>query len=316
MLILAPQSIAQANMDLIPTNASSWMIVGVAALALGSAYLTSAWKGLLSTEFAVFGGVGGIGAILLVSGGGEFELLTPSPWLVFILPESLTVLLCGSFIVGNQPVAPGQSAELSESEAENILETAVTQHGSNLLELSRQSPLLVVFLRHFGCTFCREAIAELAAKQAGIQATGSRIVFVHMSGEEEARAFFDDYGMLETDRVSDPEGKIYRTFQLRRGGVRELAGWKVIKRGFDAAVVRGHGLGLPAGDVRQMPGAFLIYRGEVLKSFRHKTAADRPNYTSMADIWPFSLTVAAHGLTAAAAPNEGLDSSEGGFSNN
>lgn len=30
------------------------------------------------------------------------------------------------------------------------LENAVTQHGNNLMELSRERPVLLVFLRHFG----------------------------------------------------------------------------------------------------------------------------------------------------------------------
>jgi hypothetical protein len=38
---------------------------------------------------------------------------------------------------------------------------AVDQHGTNLIELSRSQRLMVVFLRHFGCTFCRETIADL-----------------------------------------------------------------------------------------------------------------------------------------------------------
>lgn len=180
-------------------------------------------------------------------------------------------------------------------EAEAMLQKAVTQKGENLLEMSNEAPLLVIFLRHFGCAFCREAISELASKQVGIQATGSKIVFVHMSGEEEAAEFFKEYGMEDVARVSDPSGKVYRTFNLYRGNWRQLLGWKVLKRGLEAGLVEGHGVGLPSGDIRQMPGVFLIYRGELLKSFRHKSASDRPDYSAMANIWPFNLTLAALG---------------------
>lgn len=186
-----------------------------------------------------------------------------------------------------------QSLDQSPEEAESMLEQAVTQTGDNLLAMSNEAPLLVVFLRHFGCTFCREAIAELASKQAGIRATGSKIVFVHMSGEEEAASFFQEYGMEDVARVSDPSGEIYGTFNLHRGNWRQLLGWKVLKRGVEAGLMQGHGLGLPAGDIRQMPGVFLIFRGELLKSFRHKSASDRPDYTAMANVWPFNLTLAA-----------------------
>jgi len=42
------------------------------------------------------------------------------------------------------------------------LDTAVTQSGERLVELSEMSPVLLVFLRHAGCTFCREALADFA----------------------------------------------------------------------------------------------------------------------------------------------------------
>lgn len=43
------------------------------------------------------------------------------------------------------------------------------------------------------------------------------------------------------------------------------------------AALRGHGIGKLDGEGFQMPGAFVIHRGEVFRSYRHTTAADRPN---------------------------------------
>jgi hypothetical protein len=48
-----------------------------------------------------------------------------------------------------RPVTPGLSDEGSPLFRE-ALAAARTQHGTSLLELSAQRPLLVVFLRHFG----------------------------------------------------------------------------------------------------------------------------------------------------------------------
>ena len=50
-------------------------------------------------------------------------------------------------------------------EVELMAMRARTQQGSTLLELSKQAPVLLVFLRHTGCTFCREALADLAADE-------------------------------------------------------------------------------------------------------------------------------------------------------
>ena len=37
-----------------------------------------------------------------------------------------------------------------------------TESGANLLALAEGSPVLLVFLRHFGCSFCRKAISDVA----------------------------------------------------------------------------------------------------------------------------------------------------------
>ena len=37
-----------------------------------------------------------------------------------------------------------------------------------------------------------------------------------------------------------------------------------------------------AGDIERMPGAFLIDRGRIQKSFRHKLVSDRPDYLALA----------------------------------
>lgn len=41
--------------------------------------------------------------------------------------------------------------------------------------------------------------------------------------------------------------------------------------------------GLLKGDGFQMPGVFLLYHGTVLRSYRHQSAADRPNYSQLVD---------------------------------
>ena len=155
--------------------------------------------------------------------------------------------------------------------------------GTDLLEASRQQPQFLVFLRHFGCTFCREALADLAAIDEQLRAAGTRLVLVHMSAEAEARELFDKYGLGEVTAISDPDRVLYRAFALRRGTPTQLLGWSVWKRGWEAGVKQGHGIGWLRGDAAQMPGAFVVSRGHVVAQFVHETAADRPNYVVVAE---------------------------------
>ena len=156
-----------------------------------------------------------------------------------------------------------------------------TNYGLTLDELSRLSPVLLVFLRHMGCTFCREALADLAAARREIEREGARLVLVHMSDERYAERFFARYGLEDVQRISDPERTLYRAFGLPRGRFGDVLGPKVWWRGFQAGVLGRHGVGRLMGDGFQMPGVFLLFHGEIVRSYRHQSAADRPDYLAL-----------------------------------
>jgi peroxiredoxin len=158
---------------------------------------------------------------------------------------------------------------------ERLLSDARTASGS-LAELSHRAPVLVVFLRHLGCTFNRQTAADIRAQLEAIQATGTAVAFVHMGGVEEGDRFLANHGLPPIPHISDPQQELYRAFGLRRGRTWQVMGPRIWQRGW--AAVRRHGLGWPRGDVRQMPGVFLVHRATVVREFRHQTSADRPDY--------------------------------------
>lgn len=153
--------------------------------------------------------------------------------------------------------------------------------GQTLAELSHGQRVLVVFLRHSGCTFCREALADLETVRSRIEDAGTRIALVHMSTDDDFRPFAEKYHLLDLPRFSDPQRQLYQEFELAPGGITQLLGLKVWWRGFLAAIHAGHGFGGIRESMFQMPGTFLIEDGQVLRSYRHKSAADRPDYAEM-----------------------------------
>jgi hypothetical protein len=167
-----------------------------------------------------------------------------------------------------------------------------TQDGTALADLAEETPVLLVFLRHFGCTFAREAIRDIATRRAVIEATGSRLVLVHMAHDALAAAMLTRYGLRDVRRVSDPDRRLYAAFDLARGTVGQVFGPGLWVRMFSAGVLAGHRIGRVVGDGMQMPGVFLVYRGQIIRSFRHKTIADRPDYVALAS----------HGLTLGLQP--------------
>jgi peroxiredoxin len=151
-----------------------------------------------------------------------------------------------------------------------------TSEGATLDQMSRKNPVLLVFLRHLGCTFCREAMADLASQRKPIEATGSSVVVVHMAGEADGAKCLKQYGLSDLAHISDPCQHLYRAFGLKRGTLGELFGPRALMRGL--GLLPKYGLGRMLGDGFQMPGVFLLYHGEVVRSYRHQSVADRPQY--------------------------------------
>jgi peroxiredoxin len=163
----------------------------------------------------------------------------------------------------------------------DLVHSFPSQTGEDLSALSQNQPILLVFLRHFGCTFCREAVSELEKLRQQIESLGTRLSLVHLSNEERAKKYFAPHHLEDIPRFADPDGRLYEQFGLVHAKWHQYLNPRSIARMF-AAWSHGHWLGAPEGDVQRMPGAFLIHRATILKSFRHKLVSDRPDYLSLA----------------------------------
>ncbi len=181
-----------------------------------------------------------------------------------------------------ESMRPNDPDEEPPLQPDAAMRAAIDQRGVSLLEHSESAPTLVLFLRHAGCTFCREALADLRDRRDSFSSAGTRLALVHMGEDRAAGEFFAGYGLGDTPRFSDPHCRLYRSFGLSRGSLLQLFGPSVWWRGVMAGLFGGHGVGRLAGDGFQMPGAFVVYRGRIVKAFKHRTAADRPDYAELA----------------------------------
>ncbi|MBY0496309.1 MAG: redoxin domain-containing protein [Cyanobacteria bacterium] len=157
-----------------------------------------------------------------------------------------------------------------------------------ILDLPSDSPLrglagrptLVVLLRSFGCTFCREAIADVAAVKHDIHDAGANIAFVHGASSIEAAPWFTKYGLDDVMTVSDPGLDHYKAFGLGQASTAALLAPTVWARG--AVCALSHGFGRQSSEMlRQLPGVFLVQGDHILAEYRHRTNADRPDYVAL-----------------------------------
>ena len=156
------------------------------------------------------------------------------------------------------------------------------------LELPADSPLrglagrptLVVLLRSFGCTFCREAMADIAAVRHDIQDAGANIAFVHGASSIEAAPWFNKYGLDDVMIVSDPDRAHYQAFGLGQSSTAALLSPAVWARGAMCAL--SHGFGMQSSEMlRQLPGVFIVQGDRILAEYRHRSNADRPDYLAL-----------------------------------
>lgn len=166
-----------------------------------------------------------------------------------------------------------QPADLREVAAGFRLST-----GETLEEASQSRMLVLVFLRHFGCTFTRQILRGLEQVHRTAQSRGAELVIVHMLRAGGETRYLTGHG--DVARIADPGCELYRAFGLGKGGFRELLGLRVWWLGF-LSVFKGCGVGHLAGDGRQMPGAFLFHKGGIIAAQRAESASDMPDLPAL-----------------------------------
>jgi hypothetical protein len=173
-----------------------------------------------------------------------------------------------------------QAANRERVEIAAVLQQYCTESGRPLLALVDESPVLLVFLRHFGCSFCRQTLEDVSKIRETLETRRIRPVFVHLGSPERAKPFFDYYHLSDVERISNPDASLYAEpiFGLQRKNVLfQLLIPNVWKGWLQGALLK-HGIGLIKEDADQMPGIFYLRNRAIVRAFRYRTIADEPNY--------------------------------------
>jgi peroxiredoxin len=115
----------------------------------------------------------------------------------------------------------------------------------------------------------------LRRQEEQFQQLGARIVLVGLGTVEETAAFKAQFH-VPFPMIADPEKRLFKAFQLKQATPKALLSVGMAMKGL-AALAKGHGIGIPKGDVRQLPGVFIIDRdGRIRFSHFAKDPADHP----------------------------------------
>ena len=151
----------------------------------------------------------------------------------------------------------------SQTALAEVLDGYRTESGRTLLELTEESPVLLVFLRHFGCSFCRETLDRIAQVRGKLADKGVRPVFVHLATPERAKPYFDYYNLTDVERVSNPDASLYRNRLFGLGRTNPFSHFfrPAVVKAWVTGAIRSYGIGLIKEDGEQMPGSFICGTG-------------------------------------------------------
>ena len=173
------------------------------------------------------------------------------------------------------------SASTPASSISAVIEATRTQSGQSLADLSAEHPVLIVFLRHSGCPYCRQTLSQLSRLRSTLEAKHVRLVIVHYDTPENGAAWIAKYDLGQCEQISDPAGQLYAQFELGKTSWWNLAGPHTWWPGFKATILQLNGVSKPVGDIKQLTGAFVIERGRITQSYRQKLSHQSPDYNDM-----------------------------------
>lgn len=150
--------------------------------------------------------------------------------------------------------------------------------------LSGKKPQIVFFMRHAGCTFCREALERIHSLSAQFQEVGAQVRLVHMGSDglsdfaELTRKYSSSSGwVLEAD-----QGRaLYQLMGLSRGTWNQIFSLKSVIRALQAGVLGRKGVGALEGDGFMMPGVFVWQDGKQVFSWKALEASESFPYEAI-----------------------------------
>ncbi len=159
-----------------------------------------------------------------------------------------------------------------------------TSKNKTLYDLSSEQNVLLIFVRHFGCTFCRETVSEIAKIEQVIVGKKLTPVFVHMSDPSYGDEFFSKYYDHPIHHISDPGRNLYKSLNLKRGSLYQIFGPMTWIRGLYAGVFKGHGLGESEGDTLQLGGLFILKKGQIIFEQKANSASQMFQLNSLPEL--------------------------------
>jgi peroxiredoxin len=117
---------------------------------------------------------------------------------------------------------------------------------------------------------------QLRRRENDFQQHGAQVVLVGLGTPEQTAAFKDRFD-IPFPMIADPQKALYKAFHLKQASAGAMLSPGMALKGV-SAMLRGYGIGMPSGDVRQLPGVFIIDTDGVVRyHYFAEGPADHPS---------------------------------------
>jgi peroxiredoxin len=95
----------------------------------------------------------------------------------------------------------------------------LNENGQEILISSfwKSNPVVIIFLRHFGCIACRAQVDKVWKNKEALQKTGNKIIFVGNGTAEMINGFKEELNIMDAPIFTDPTMEIFDACGLNRG---------------------------------------------------------------------------------------------------
>jgi peroxiredoxin len=153
-----------------------------------------------------------------------------------------------------------------------------------LSTLWRGAPLVLAFLRYFGCPFCQAHVAQLRRDQLRFAHAGACVALIGQGSAEQARAFSGRH-LVPFPLLLDPHRLAFHAYGLTRASLRQVFSPSVgviLARQLDPETRQ---RGLQGGSFMQTPGTFVIDRAGIVRfTHRSRTIAEAPSIEALLSV--------------------------------
>jgi peroxiredoxin len=118
-------------------------------------------------------------------------------------------------------------------------------------------------------------VAQLRHQKDAFDHLCAQVVLVGLGSVKDTAAFKERFA-VPFAMIADPERRLFAAFHLKRASTGSLLSAGMVVKGL-MVMAKGHRMGIPKGDVRQLPGVFIIDTDGRIR-FSHYAAgpADHP----------------------------------------